>query len=70
MAEAHNESLGKCITNSHLLLLSKRKTDRPPDGLITGGARALQQQGEKERQGVRDKEKEGSWSVGKWNAKM
>lgn len=65
MAEAHNESLGKCITNSRLLLLSKRQTDRPLDGLITGGACALQQQGEKERQRARDKEKGGSQSVGK-----
>lgn len=64
MAEAHNESLGKCFTNSRLLL-SKRQKDRPPDGLITGGARALQQQGEKERQRAIDKEKGGSRSVGK-----
>lgn len=67
MAEAHNKSLGKCITNSRLLL-SKRQTDRPPDGLITGGAHALEQQGKKERLRVRNKEKEVSWSVGNWSA--
>ncbi len=62
----HNESLGKCFTNSLLLLLlSKRQRDRPPDGLITRGARALEQQGEKERQRTGDKGKGGSWSVGK-----
>lgn len=38
--------------------LAKRETDRFPDGLIT---HALQQQEVKER----DKEKGGSWSVGK-----
>lgn len=65
MAEAHNESPGKCFTNSRLPLPGKRQIDRPPDGLITGGARALQQQGEEERQRARDKGKGGSWSVGK-----
>lgn len=68
MAQAHNESPGRCIANSRLLLLSKRQTDRPLDGLITGGASALQQQGEREKERVREIKKREDPRV--WESEM
>lgn len=72
MAEEHNESPGKSFSNSCRFLLGKRQTDRadrhadrPPDGLITGGAHALQQQGVKRKTGrereIKKREDPGVW---------
>lgn len=72
MAEEHNESPGKSFSNSCRFLLGKRQTDRadrhadrPPDGLITGGAHALQQQGAKRKTGrereIKKREDPGVW---------
>lgn len=72
MAEEHNESPGKIFSNSCRFLPGKRQTDRadrhadrPPDGLITGGAHALQQQGAKRKTGrereIKKREDPGVW---------